>query len=107
VGDAIMLARTTLTTIRVNLAWAFGYNVLAIPLAAIGYLNPLFAGVAMAASSVLVVSNSLRLRNFRGRPHVDLGLILGSDSDGDSDGGSSGDGPTATARSRRPSRLST
>jgi P-type Cu+ transporter len=68
VGDAILLARATLRTIRVNLGWAFAYNLAAIPLAALGYLNPLFAGAAMAASSVLVVSNSLRLRGFRARP---------------------------------------
>ena len=51
--------------IRANLAWAFGYNLVAIPLAALGYLNPLFAGVAMSASSLIVVGNSLRLRRFR------------------------------------------
>jgi P-type Cu+ transporter len=50
---------------RANLMWAFGYNVIAIPLAALGYLNPLFAGVAMSASSLIVVSNSLRLRRYR------------------------------------------
>jgi Cu+-exporting ATPase len=51
--------------IRANLAWAGGYNLVAIPLAALGYLNPLFAGVAMSASSLIVVGNSLRLRRFR------------------------------------------
>jgi Cu+-exporting ATPase len=66
IADAIQLARSTLRTIRANLAWAFGYNLLAIPLAALGYLNPLFAGVAMSASSLIVVSHSLRLRRFGG-----------------------------------------
>ena len=64
VADAIQLARATMTVIRANLAWAFGYNVIAIPLAALGYLNPLFAGIAMSASSLIVVANSLRLRRF-------------------------------------------
>ncbi|WP_033289507.1 heavy metal translocating P-type ATPase [Amycolatopsis jejuensis] len=62
--DAIRLAQRTFRTIRSNLAWAFGYNVAALPLAALGLLNPLIAGAAMSLSSVLVVSNSLRLRNF-------------------------------------------
>jgi len=65
VVDALRLARATLAIIRTNLAWAFGYNLVAIPLAAAGYLNPLFAGVAMSASSLIVVTNSLRLRGFR------------------------------------------
>jgi Cu+-exporting ATPase len=64
-ADAIRLSRRTLATIRANLVWAFGYNVAALPLAAAGYLNPLVAGVAMAGSSLLVVSNSLRLRRFQ------------------------------------------
>jgi len=66
VPDAIRLARATLTVIRRNLAWAFGYNIAAIPLAAAGYLNPLIAGAAMAASSVFVVASSVRLRRFAG-----------------------------------------
>ncbi len=66
IPEAISLARATLSVIRRNLAWAFGYNVAAIPLAACGFLNPLIAGAAMAASSAFVVASSVRLRRFGG-----------------------------------------
>jgi len=64
IPDAVALARRTLRTIRGNLIWAFAYNIAAIPLAAAGLLNPLISGFAMSLSSVFVVTNSMRLRNF-------------------------------------------
>ncbi|WSW30271.1 heavy metal translocating P-type ATPase [Streptomyces sp. NBC_01003] len=67
-ADAVRLARRTLTTIRVNLVWAFGYNAVTVPLAMVGLLNPMVAAAAMSASSLLVVGNSLRLRTWQSSP---------------------------------------
>ncbi|ADI03278.1 cation-transporting P-type ATPase [Streptomyces bingchenggensis BCW-1] len=70
IPDAVRLARHTLATIRANLVWAFGYNLVTLPLAAVGWLNPMVAAAAMSASSLLVVGNSLRLRTWHpSRPH--------------------------------------
>ncbi len=71
VPDAIRLSRATFATIRVNLGWAFGYNVAAIPLAALGLLNPILAAAAMTLSSVFVVANSLRLQRYPLRAATD------------------------------------
>ena len=65
VADGIALSRRTLAIIKGNLAWAFSYNAIALPLAVTGYLSPTYAAIAMASSSFLVVANSLRLRQFR------------------------------------------
>ncbi|WP_275558094.1 heavy metal translocating P-type ATPase [Streptomyces sp. 5-6(2022)] len=67
-ADAIRLARATVSTIRANLLWAFGYNLVTVPLAMVGLLNPMLAAAAMSASSLLVVGNSLRLRAWQPSP---------------------------------------
>jgi P-type E1-E2 ATPase len=80
VPEAVRLARATHRVIRRNLAWAFGYNLAAIPLAAVGLLNPLIAAAAMTLSSTFVVSNSLRLRKAAAPgPQSGYGETLGQD----------------------------
>ncbi|MFF3686599.1 heavy metal translocating P-type ATPase [Streptomyces sp. NPDC002187] len=68
VAAAVRLARRTLGTIRTNLVWAFGYNAVTVPMAAVGWLNPMVAAAAMSVSSLLVVGNSLRLRAWEASP---------------------------------------
>jgi cation transport ATPase len=70
IADALMLARVTLAVIRGNLVWAFGYNVVAIPMAVLGFLNPLIAGLAMSVSSLVVSGNSLQVRRFKAKRPV-------------------------------------
>jgi Cu+-exporting ATPase len=65
VVNTIKLSKATIKTIKQNLFWAFIYNIVGIPLAAIGWLNPMFAALAMAFSSVSVISNSLRLKKLK------------------------------------------
>jgi cation-transporting ATPase V len=82
VATAIRLSRRTFRTILQNLGWAFGYNLVLIPAAAAGLLNPILAGAAMAVSSVSVVTNSLRLARFRDTRHGGPAAAAGADLDG-------------------------
>ncbi|MEV0279736.1 heavy metal translocating P-type ATPase [Streptomyces sp. NPDC050610] len=79
-ADAVRLARRTLGTVRANLAWAFGYNLVTVPLAAVGLLNPMVAAAAMSVSSLLVVGNSLRLRGWQ--PTASRGTAGGGSASG-------------------------
>lgn len=76
IAEAIDLSRRTMRTIRQNLGWAFGYNIVLIPLAVLGKLNPIFAAVAMALSSVTVLSNSLRLRGTRASQFIAAAVLV-------------------------------
>ena len=70
IDRALRLSAATMRTVRGNLAWAFAYNLVAVPFAAVGVLSPMYAAAAMASSSLLVMANSLRLRRFREAPPV-------------------------------------
>lgn len=73
VHDSIQLSKATMAKIKQNLIWAFGFNIIGIPAAALGYVNPIFAGAAMAFSSIFVVTNSLQLKSFKSQNNL---LIL-------------------------------
>ena len=71
VPEALGLARATLRTIKQNLFWAFFYNSLGVPLAALGFVSPVFCALAMGVSDLVVIGNALRLRNWKARGQVD------------------------------------
>ncbi|MFD9887473.1 heavy metal translocating P-type ATPase [Streptomyces alboflavus] len=97
---AVRLARRTLATIRANLVWAFGYNALAVPLAAVGRLGPMTAALAMSASSLLVVANSLRLRTWEPVPRSAAREAAGRERGGREQAGREQGGPRRAARKR-------